>query len=198
MVLVLSSHTGQRKEKPIAYASRSLSAEEKKYAQLDKEDLSIVFSVKKFHNYAFGRNFEIRTDHKPLEHLFLKNRPIPQLASAHIQHWALTLGTYDYTIEYKPGKKHANTDALSRLPCPDQPLESHEPVEVVLLMETFRESPVTAQDIRHWTDRDQLLSKVWGLIQHGWEDLGGEEMNPTTEDTPNSQCKMAASCGGVE
>ena len=86
--------------------------------------------------------------------------------------------TYDYTIAYKPGKKHANTDALSHLLLLDQPLESHEPVEVVLLMETLRASPVTAHDIRHWTDHYQLLSKVGGLTQHGWEDLGGEEMKP--------------------
>ena len=90
----------------------------------------------------------------------------------------LSLGTYDYTIAYKPRKKHENADALSRLPLPDQPLESHEPAEVVLLMETLRSSPVTAQDIRRWTDCDQLLSKVRGLIQHGWENLGGEEMKP--------------------
>ena len=92
------------------------------------------------------------------------------------------LGSYpwyhDYTIAYKPWKKHANADALSRLPFPDQPLESHKPAEVVLLMETLQASPLTAQDIQHWTDCDQLLSKVRGLIQHGWEDLGGEEMKP--------------------
>ena len=116
---------------------------------------------------------EIRTDHKPLEHLFSENRLIPQLVSAHIQHWAPTIDTYDYTIAYKPGKKHANADALSCLPLPDQPLQSHEPAKVVLLMEA---SPVTTLDTQRWTDYNQLLLKVRGLIQHGWEDLEGEEM----------------------
>ena len=53
------SHKTEEGEKPIAYASRSLSAA-KKYAQLDKEGLSIVFGVKKFHNYLFGKKFEIK------------------------------------------------------------------------------------------------------------------------------------------
>ena len=72
-------HRTEEGEKPIAYASHSLSAAGKKYAQLNKEGLSTIFCVKKFHNYLFGRKFEIRTDHKPLEHLFSENRPIPQL-----------------------------------------------------------------------------------------------------------------------
>ena len=57
-------------EKPIAFASRSLSPAEKKYAHLDKEGLAIIFGVKKFHDYLFGQKFEIRSDHKPLQHIF--------------------------------------------------------------------------------------------------------------------------------
>ena len=68
--------------KPIAYASRSLNPAEKRYSQLDKEGLAIVFGVKKFHHYLFGRTFTICSDHKPLQHLFSASHPIPQLASA--------------------------------------------------------------------------------------------------------------------
>ena len=47
------SHIVDGEEKPVAYASRSLAAAEKRYAQIDREGLAVVFGVKKFHQYNF-------------------------------------------------------------------------------------------------------------------------------------------------
>ena len=63
---VLSHRMPDGSEKPISFASRSLAPAEKNYSQLDKEGLAVVFAVKKFHQYLFGRRFSIFTDHKPL------------------------------------------------------------------------------------------------------------------------------------
>ena len=41
-------------EKPVAYASRTLTKAERKYSQLEKEGLTLLFGVKKFHVYLFG------------------------------------------------------------------------------------------------------------------------------------------------
>ena len=68
--------------------SRSLTPAEKRYAQLDKEALAIVFGVKKFEQYLLGRKFTILSDHRPLEHLFSENRGIPPLASSRNKRWA--------------------------------------------------------------------------------------------------------------
>ena len=95
-------------EKPVMFASRSLSPAEKKYPQFEKEGLPIIFGVKKFHGYVFGRKLTIFSDHRPLQHLFSKHRPVSPLASASIQRWALTLSTYEYTMSYKPGKQDAD------------------------------------------------------------------------------------------
>ena len=130
---VLSHRYSDGQERPIAFASRSLGAAEKKYSQLEKEGLAIVFGVKKFHMYLFGRHFEIVSDHKPLQHLFHHTRGTPTMASARIQRWALTLGGYDYSISYKPGDKHGNADLFSRLPLGDTPKTVPDAPETILL-----------------------------------------------------------------
>ena len=60
------SHIIDGKEKPISYASRTLSSAELNYAQLDKEGAAVICGIKKFYQYLFGQKFKIFTDHKPL------------------------------------------------------------------------------------------------------------------------------------
>ena len=69
-------------EKPIAFASRSLSSSERNYAQLEREALSLTFGVKKFHQYLYGRKFQLITDHKPLTAIFGSKKGVPSLAAA--------------------------------------------------------------------------------------------------------------------
>lgn len=52
--------------KPISFASRSLTKNEVNYSQIEKEFLSILYALKKFHFYAYGRNVKVVNDHKPL------------------------------------------------------------------------------------------------------------------------------------
>ena len=70
---VLSHKMEDGTERPVAFASRSLSKVEKNYAHLDKEALAIMFGVRKFHQYLYGRTFTIFSDHKPLKHIFNEN-----------------------------------------------------------------------------------------------------------------------------
>ncbi|XP_063919420.1 uncharacterized protein K02A2.6-like [Zophobas morio] len=56
-VAAIISHVVNNVEYPIAFASRTLSRAQRKYSQLEKEDLAIIFGVTKFHQYLFGHKF---------------------------------------------------------------------------------------------------------------------------------------------
>jgi hypothetical protein len=157
-------------EKPIAFASRTLASAEKKYSQLEKEGLAIIFAVKKFHQYLSGRHFTIYSDHQPLKYLFGELKQVPVMAASRIQRWALTLGAYDYTIQFRPGSQMSNADALSRLPLPVQPKDSEIPSlgDVNFIINQLSENFVTASQIKEWTEKDPLLSRVHHFILHGW------------------------------
>jgi len=120
---VLSHRFSDGTEKPISFALRTLATAERKYSQLDKEALAIIFRVKHFHQYLYGHEFTILSNHKPLMHIFSQSKATPAMALARIQRWTILLGGYHYTTEYKPGPGNANADAFSRLPLAIHPQE---------------------------------------------------------------------------
>ena len=97
-------------DKPVAYASRTLSKTEIKYSTLEKEFLSIIYACKQFRPYIYGTKFTLVTDHKPL--LWIHNLKDNNLK---LQRWKVYLQEYDYNIVYKAGKLNVNADALSRI-----------------------------------------------------------------------------------
>ena len=103
-------------EKPVAYASSSVATAEKNYSQLNKDALAIIFGIKRFHRYIYGRKFQLVSDYKPLMSILDAEKGIHVMASARLQRWTLILAAYDYSIVYRPGPKLANAYCLSRLP----------------------------------------------------------------------------------
>ena len=176
--VVLAHKMADGTEKPIAYASRSLSPAEKNYAQIDREALAMVFGVRKFHQYLYGRKFEIATDHKPLLGLFGELRAVPMMASSRVQRWALTLSAYNYKLVYKPGAKNGNADALSRLPLKDSVNHTPKPADYVFVMNHMESTPVTPDYIREWTSRDPVLSQVREFVLKGWPSQGSPDIAP--------------------
>jgi hypothetical protein len=162
-------------ERPIEYASRTLSPAEQNYSQIDREALAIVFAVKKWHNYLAGRHFVIYTDNKPLLGLFGTDRPIPHVISPRVERWMVMMGCYSYELRYRPAKEHGNADALSRLLVPGSPAaEPPEPPGIFLM--TGTSSPhLAAAEIAEETRKDTVLSEVVHWVQEGWptRDPGG-------------------------
>ena len=165
---VLSHRLRDGSDKPIAFASRSLSDCEKKYAQLEKEALALIFGIAQFHKYLYGREFLLQTDHMPLLGHLKEDRTISAMASARIQRWALTLSNYQYILEYKPGPSIGHADALSRLPLPDVATQVPVPEEIVLALSTMDETLITADKIANWTAKDPVLSQVRQFVEQGW------------------------------
>ena len=88
------SHRVDGVERPVCFISRSLSVAEKGYSQLDREALAIIFAIKKFHQYLYGRMFTIHTDHKPLQHILGEMQTCPAIgfseaAEMGIDTWSL-------------------------------------------------------------------------------------------------------------
>ena len=167
---VLSHRMPDGSEKPVAFASRSLSPAEKKYAQLEKEALVLIFGVTKFHKYLCGRSFTLQSDHRPLLGLLKQDRVISAMASARIQRWALTLSNYEYKREYMPGSRISHADCMSRLPLPDAPGHVPVPQEVVLALSTLDETSFNSDQIEKWTSADPVLSQVRRFVEQGWSD----------------------------
>lgn len=101
---ILSHRLPDGSEKPIVFGSRTLTDCEKKYAQIDKEALAIVFTVRYFHQ---------------LVSIFGKNKGIPVMAAHRLQRYAVILSGYAYKIEFVNGVNNGNADGLSRLPIKD-------------------------------------------------------------------------------
>ncbi|CAM1298625.1 Uncharacterised protein at_DN2364 [Pycnogonum litorale] len=175
---ILSHKYSDGTEKPISYASRTLSKAERNYSQLDKESLAIIFGVTKFDQYLRGRRFTIITDHRPLITLFSPTTATPQFASPRLIRWCLTLSAYDYNISYKQGAVHANADALSRLPLPQDDSDTTKPGEIINLLELLNSTPITAKQIKLWTSRDPILSKVMRLVSTGDNSVNDPKLTP--------------------
>lgn len=166
-------------ERPIAYASRTLGASERNYAQLDREALSILFGITHFHLYVAGRSVTIITDHKPLLGILQPNKQIPDVVSPRLLRWCLILAGYSYKLEYRPGKLHSNADCLSRLPLKDV-IDEPAPPGDILLLEAFDNQPVKAEEIQSATQKDVVLSRVCLWVLHGWptEKITDESFHP--------------------
>lgn len=174
---VVISHRVDGHDRPIAFASRSLTTAQKNYSQLEKEALSIIFGLRKFREYLFGNRFTIITDHQPLLGLLGPGKPFPEKAAARIQRWALELSSYDYSLEFRATTKHANCDALSRLPLPDHIKDGENEVHSLFFAEVS-DTALTSTRVKVETGRDLLLSQVLTFISSGWPQNVPEDLKP--------------------
>ncbi len=165
-------------ERPIAYASRSLTQAERNYSQLEREALAIVFGLQRFHQYLYARKFTLWTDNKPLSLILGSKKGLPILAASRIQRWAVILSGYTYVIKHRPAERNCHADFLSRLPIPDSDLSTKSEREKFNTFWTneatetnksqINNMPISKRMLRKATETDKVLSKVMHFVQYGW------------------------------
>lgn len=110
MGAVLLQRDENNNEFVIEYASKAFTKCELNYPTIKKEATALVWSIKRFHHYLFGRNFLLESDHRPLQWLMSKKDTMGSLGRM-----ALLLQQYDFEVKYIPGKNNVLADALSRV-----------------------------------------------------------------------------------
>lgn len=151
---------------PVAYASRTLSKSEQKWAQIEKELLAIVFSCIKFHYYLYGREFLVQSDHKPLESLLRKeiDEVTPRLQAM----FMFLLKYPKMEVVYTPGKQMLVADCLSRAPLG----ETAEIAELKGVIHTLSRKVCISKfnyDLycKHM-EQDEDYRKICQYVEQGW------------------------------
>ncbi|RUS85991.1 hypothetical protein EGW08_006261 [Elysia chlorotica] len=160
------SHVTEEGERPISFASRTLSKAEQGYSQLDKKALAIVWAVKKFLFYLCGRHFTLITDHQPLKYIFSPDKGIPAMSAVRQQRYAVFLSGFNYSIEYRNSKANANADSLSRLPLPvsDTDSETIDDTDELYYQEVVDSIPVSANSIAKESRHDFTIARVLNYV----------------------------------
>ena len=93
---------------PVAYASKKLTRSELNYSVIEKECLALIWAVKKFHVYLYGKEFILDTDHQPL--IYLRKA---KMANSRLMRWALQ--PYRFQVKAIKSTQNARADYLSRI-----------------------------------------------------------------------------------
>lgn len=159
--------TLMQENKPICYASRSLTETEKAYSQIEKELLGIVFATNKFHYYCYGRPVTVITDHKPL--LSIIRKPIAVVGSPRLQRMKIKLLKYDIKLQFSPGKELHIADLLSRDYIKDKVEDDKELTEVVHSVEKHLDiSDEKREQFVIETLKDTDLQILLKFCKEGW------------------------------
>ena len=163
-ILVQRQCTGDYR--PIQYSSRSLTDVERRYSQTEKEALAVVWGCERFHTYLYGLDFEIITDHKPLEVIYSpRSKP-----SARIERWVLRLLPYRFTVRYRPGPTNA-ADALSRLPQSSAPVHNLAEEYIRFVATNAMPQALTPREVEELSSVDPEIARLRKCVRQGvWVD----------------------------
>jgi transposase InsO family protein len=95
----------------VAICSKKLSKSQQNYSPYKKELWGLVYALRQFHSYVWGRDdLIIYTDHKPLIYMFESEN-----LSQALQMWLDIIQDYTFSVRHRPGILNVIPDALSRM-----------------------------------------------------------------------------------
>ena len=145
---------------PIAFASRFLNDQEKKYSTNELELLAIVWSCEHFRNYLLGNHFVVLTDHKAIV-LALRTNRGNKTHQSRLTRWADRLLPFDFDVFHISGCKLGIVDYLSCFPTFEAPRpSSFDEQYVVKCISRFFDA---CDYLDEWA-RDCSLSEVSSVI----------------------------------
>ena len=83
------------------------------YPAVEKEAMAIVEAVRKWQHFLARRHFTLKTDQRSVAFMF-DSRKRTKIKNNKIQAWRLELGSFSYTLEYRPGKDNVAPDSFTR------------------------------------------------------------------------------------
>uniref|UniRef100_A0A1Y1K6Q2 RNA-directed DNA polymerase n=1 Tax=Photinus pyralis TaxID=7054 RepID=A0A1Y1K6Q2_PHOPY len=175
---VLSHILGNGDEKPIAFASRSLSKAERDYSQIDKEATAIIFGIKRFHQYLYGNRFTLLTDHKALVSIFGEKKGIPVMAASRLQRYAVILAGYNFEVKYTTSKDNTVADCLSRTPLVESERNECHNYDFSFLNIILESIPITEKEIKSQIQKDIHLRRVYNYVTSDWPEIIDDELKP--------------------
>ncbi len=172
---VLVQHQ-QGEYRVVCYASKSLTDIERRYSQTEKEALALVWACERFHAYLYGAEFELITDHKPLQFIYSpRSKP-----SARIERWVLRMQPYMYTVKHVAGRNNI-ADCLSRLlkvdrkPCDEVKTEEY----VRFIAQESTPVALTTKQIERESEYDPELMEVRRCLLDGkWYKMDNKQFVP--------------------
>ena len=157
---------------PVAFASKTLSPTERRYAQIEKECLAIVFACQRFSQYISRRErITVESDHKPLQAIFKKS---VLAAPCRLQRMLLRLQRFNLDVTYKPGSQMYIADHLSRAYLASQGEEGKGfqvfalEVETLNPLESLTVSSERLAQLQKATEQDTVLQTLKTTVLVGW------------------------------
>ena len=183
--------------KPVAFASRSMSETEHRYAQIEKEALATAWACEKFADFIIGKHIKIETDHKPL---------VPLLGAKHLDclpprilRFRLRLDRFSYDIKHVPGKELYTADTLSRAPISSHLTENaltQQQLAKLCMATTISHLPASNQRLetyRQAQSTDPICQQILKYCREGWPDK--RQVDPSVKAYWEAQGELTESNG---